>query len=246
MERDLKVFILGPARSGTSIMYYAMREVFELAGRGEGHVFPIFQRLIHEFYQYSQQFSSTSGTLASSLDTKSMRKASSEYIRSFYQQIYQTEDWVDKTPGAEALGGVSLIQEVFPDARIIMMRRTGVEVVQSYISKFSASFEDACHAWTRCMIASEKARKQVGILEIDQFDLTNSPDAAAARIVEFLGRDSRKAILSDYLGKRRTDTHSTHDWSQRLTMNDVEWSDFEKELFVKICGEQMRLLGYEV
>ena len=34
----LKVFIVGPARSGTSITYMLMRRVFFLPGRGESHV----------------------------------------------------------------------------------------------------------------------------------------------------------------------------------------------------------------
>ncbi|HVH79872.1 MAG TPA: hypothetical protein VM782_10805, partial [Stellaceae bacterium] len=43
---NLKVFIVGPPRSGTSILYLAMQQVFDLPGYGESHVVPAIQRAI--------------------------------------------------------------------------------------------------------------------------------------------------------------------------------------------------------
>jgi hypothetical protein len=66
MTDQLQVFVIGSPRSGTSITYYAMREVFDLPGRGESHVIPVFQRVIHTFFRYAQDFAG-SGVLAGEL-----------------------------------------------------------------------------------------------------------------------------------------------------------------------------------
>ena len=52
MFDPLKLFIFGPARSGTSITQNAARTVLQLPGRGEGHVFTIHQRMVHQYFVY--------------------------------------------------------------------------------------------------------------------------------------------------------------------------------------------------
>src|SRR5437764_11834495 len=70
MSPNLQVFILGPARSGTSITYYAMREIFGLPGDGESHVIPMFSRILHIFYTHQQSFRDAEmEVLAQRLDT---------------------------------------------------------------------------------------------------------------------------------------------------------------------------------
>lgn len=244
---NLQVFILGPARSGTSITYHAMREVFGLPGDGEGHVMPIFQRVIHEYYKYSMEFRGAKGVSARRLDTATFRSHIYDFIRNTYFSIYPQRGWVDKTPGSEALVGAELILSAFPTAKIILTTRTGVEVVQSFRRKFSRSFEDACRVWSDCMRAAQMVRDRgFPILEIDQYDLTNEPDIAASRIAGYLGRPEREADLARFFSDRRVEKSSTHDWTRRQTLADVDWSDDEKELFRSLCGDWMARLGYPI
>jgi hypothetical protein len=49
---QLKVFIIGAPRSGTSVVLEAMRRVCELPGHGESHVMPLVQRLIYSSQKY--------------------------------------------------------------------------------------------------------------------------------------------------------------------------------------------------
>ena len=89
MPPNLQVFILGCARSGTSITYYAMREVFGLLGTGESHVIPIFQRMLRDFSAYQRNFADTDArVLAASLPPSEFRRHTIEYIREFYAQKY--------------------------------------------------------------------------------------------------------------------------------------------------------------
>lgn len=239
------VFILGSPRSGTSITYYAMREIFGLPGKGEGHVLPIFQRMLHEHWKYAQEFAVRDGTLAQHLDHAAFRAQIIEYVRGFYASRYPGGGFVDKTPGAEAILGAPLIRAAFPTARILVTRRTGIEVVQSYRRKFAAGFADAARAWAACMTAMQRTREaKVETLELDQFDYTNAPREVAAEIAAHLGQPERAAPLATFLAERRTDQMSGHDWRQRLTLADIDWSVEERAVFEELCGPAMRAFGY--
>src|SRR5439155_1883997 len=116
-------------------------------------------------------------------------------------QKYPQGSWVDKTPGAEALVGAPLIRETFPSAKLICTKRAGIEVVQSFRQKFSSEFEAACQAWALSMNALLKVRGSYpDILEIDQFDMTNAPDAVAERVTDYLGAPEKRGsgrVLSE-------------------------------------------------
>ena len=246
MPPNLQVFILGCARSGTSITYYAMREIFGLPGAGESHVMPIFQRILRDFSAYQRNFADTDHrVLAASLPPTDFRHHVIEYIRQFYADKYPEGSWVDKTPGAEALVGAPLIRETFPQARLICTKRNGVEVVQSFRAKFSSDFAAACQAWALSMSALLKAREtNSNILEVDQFDMTNSPDQVAARVSNYLEMPKKRDALAAFLRDKRTDQLSSHDWRRRLTVADTDWSQDERALFANTSGELMQTFGY--
>jgi hypothetical protein len=239
------VFILGPPRTGTSITYYAMREIFQLPGAGESHVFPIMQKLIHEFYLYAVQHAGKPDILASALDTNAMKTHLFQYVRQIYQQAYGAGGWVDKTPGAAAITGVTLIQEAFPGARVLVMRRTGVEVVSSFQSKFGGTFAEACAGWALCMEGILKVRQmKAPFLEIDQFELANDPYRTSQRMTTFLGRPDKEVELARFFEDHRTDVLSHHDWRKRLTIKDTDWEPDEQQLFRTVCGPMMQAFGY--
>jgi hypothetical protein len=241
----LQVFIMGPPRSGTSVTYYAMREVFKLPGYGESHVFPIFVQMLHRFWQYGESFRKLTGNLAAQLDTNSLRAAFVDHLRKFYATHYPAGSWVDKTPGADAILSTSMVLEAFPDARIILTTRGGIEAVQSFRLKFASRFEDACHSWLHCMEALVRVTaEQPTVLQIDQFEMANEPERTAARIAGHLGRDAQAGKLADFLKTRQPERSSKHAWDTRLTLAATDWNDDEKRVFSEICGTMMRKLGY--
>jgi hypothetical protein len=244
-EADLKVFVLGPARSGTSATYFALQRVFGLAGDGESHVVPAFQRVIFTFAKYCEQFNGSDGVMARRLDPDQFRSYIIKFLREFYAQTYADGSFVDKTPGAEAIAGIPLIQEAFPGARIIVTRRTGVEVVQSHVRKFGVSVADACRAWSASMEALRRVRLMSSdFLEIDQYDLANAPRAISSQIADYLLVTEKAADLADFIGANIIDRYSDHNWSERMRLSDVAWTDQEKQVFIEICGDQMEQFGY--
>ena len=245
--KPLQVFIVGCARSGTSVVYRAVREVLELPGEGEGHVLPIFVTMMHNYKLYVDEFKGTNGILAEKLELRTFRTALVDYIQEVYFRFYPGGSWVDKTPGSEATVGATFIVEAFPDARIIATRRTGVEVVNSFQKKFSATFEDSCEAWAASMGVLEYIlRSYPQILCIDQFDLANRPRAMGTAIADHFERPEKADAFADYLTASREDKNSAHSWEHRLTAKAAGWSEDQIATFTRICGDLMHRFDYSI
>ena len=243
----LKIFIFGSPRSGTSIAYYAMREVLGLKGYGESHVFPIFHRMLHQFYTYKSEFDPSVSPLARQLDVAMLREGFHEYIRIFYKKVYQSNGFVDKTPGAAALRTSDFVFGAFPDAKVILMQRNGIEVVVSHQRKFRSDFEAACQAWVSVAHAARQyLERHPSTLVIDQFDLTNKSEEVSARLAQFLDRPDIEDKLVSFFSARRVGQHSSHDWTRRLLLSDTDWNEDQKLVFRMTCGDQMTALGYEM
>lgn len=236
---------MGPPRSGTSATYYAMREVFKLPGYGESHVFPIFLTMLHRFWQYSESFRKQTGNLAALLDTASLRATFIGYLRDFYASHYPGGSWVDKTPGADAILSASLVLEAFPESKIILTTRSGLEAVESFRRKFSSSFENACLSWVHCMEALIRVKAEYPtLLKIDQFDMASRPAETAALVSAYLGRSDQAAKLEEFLKTRQPERSSKHPLERRLTLEAMPWTDGEKRVFNEVCGTLMRELEY--
>ena len=244
-KSGLKVFVLGPARSGTSITYACMRRVFRLPGRGESHVMPAFQAMLDAFYDYKGRKKTTGNFAFQSLDPAQLETHLHGFVRGFYAGLYPHGGFVDKTPGAPAIRGIPLIRAVFPDARILITKRGGVETVTSHRRKFDSSIVAACRAWTACMDAilwAEANCKDVQVIE--QHDMTNRPDVVAEAICTHLGQPRRARQVARFLQENEKQRSSTHDASRALTLADVPWTAEDKETFARLCGDMMRRLDY--
>ena len=232
------IFILGPPRSGTSITFLALKSALGLSGVGEGHVLPIFQRMLYTYYQHVKGFIGHSGVLASSLQVPALQEKMIAFVRRFYFDMFGGEPFIDKTPGLEALVGAPFLREVFPGAKIIVMSRNGVEVIQSYRRKFGASFEDACREWIECSKQVETLKETMpDILFLDQYELRVMPEAAAKKLGEHVGRLDRMAELGEFLRDNREDVLSDpRAWDEPATPEAAGWTDQERNYFASLAG----------
>jgi hypothetical protein len=244
----LKVFIVGSPRSGTSVLLRAMQTVVGLSARGESHVIPAVARAVFQLNAYYDRFAGASADLLiHQLPLARIEAPMFDAIRAFYREIYEGQDFADKTPSDEAVHGAALIRRIFPDARLIVTRRNGIEVVDSYRRKFGKPFIEACGNWANMMRGLVLLKRDCpDIFEIDQFDIANAPAVVAERIAVYLARPAIAPPLADFFATNREDRLSTHDWARRLTLADVPWTDEERDIFTRLCGEQMRRYGYDV
>ncbi len=242
----LKIFVLGAARSGTSAMFSALTDVLELPGFGESHVIPAFQRMIYQLRVYVELFKQNpEDIMIKRMGSSGIEALLHQYARDFYWTSYDGAGFVDKTPTGEAIFGGPLLEEIFPDAHLVVMRRTGIEVVTSFRIKFSSAFEEACQAWADAMSGILRARPICRrMMEIDQYEMANAPLITGRKLAQFLGRMDKADALGRYFASTRVEKSSTHDWSQRQTLDDVNWSLQDKETFLRICCPMMDAFGY--
>lgn len=241
----LKVFIVGPARSGTSITYMLMRRVFGLPGRGESHIMPVYQTMVDAIP--GRQAEVPVNVALQQIDAQAVRDLLRDNLVAFYEQQFPGGSWVDKTPGAHSIGTIPLIREWFPDAKCIVTMRTGIEVVVSAQAKFGIDFEFqfACEAWDYGAQATLAARAApAGTLFIDQHDMSNRTDQVAQDIATFLNRPNHATAIAAFLRTERIGQLSEHDWTRRLTLEDVPWTKQQKAMFSIICGASMEAMGY--
>ncbi|WP_298425905.1 sulfotransferase [Rhodoblastus sp.] len=227
------VFILGAARSGTSVVLLAICNVLRLHGFGESHAPQIFQRMSFHFYQYVKQFVGDAGVLAARLPVAELEENLIVFLRRFYAQQFGDQPFVDKTPGAEAIVGAPFIKRAFPGAKIIVMERNGVEVIESYRRKFGASFDDALAEWSSCAGQIAKLKTTMPeILFLSQNELRIDPDTIARKIAEHLGRSEEAGRLADFFRSSRDDVLSGKEaWARAQTLADVDWSEAEKQKY---------------
>jgi hypothetical protein len=250
VSSNLKVFVAGAPRSGTSILLFALKDVFGLEGHGESHVMPAFNTMIHASYEYLRSINAADRTvtkkmMVSGLNLPDIKAHLSEFIRRFYLERFPDGSWVDKTPSPAGVFSLVLVQEVFPDARLIVNYRNGIEVVSSHVKKFNATFEEACNVWRSAMDGLTRIKPLCkNLLAVDQYDFSNATDHVARQIARHLGRADKVDDLARYLRSERVENSSTHDWSKRLTLADASWSESEKETFRQKCGATMSEYGY--
>jgi hypothetical protein len=244
----LKVFVVGAPRSGTSILLYALKEVFDLPGFGESHVIPVFQRMVHPMRVYLESFTTLNDpVMVKTLSRARLEQCLFEFVRAFYRETFPGDRWVDKTPTGEAVFGLPLIESIFPDVRLIVTKRNGIEVVGSHVKKFNSSFEEACLSWVNAMKGLLHARGICrNLLEVDQYEFLNVPEQVSERIARHLSALDRAGKLASYLLNHRVESSSTHDSGTRLRLADTNWSGADRELFKLRCAEMMTTFGYEL
>src|SRR5215469_3232688 len=208
-----KVFIAGAPRSGTSILVFALKEVFGLPGFGESHVMPAFQRMVHQLRAYTNGFINISDpVMLKKLDRSDLERHLFLYIQQFYVDNFPDGSWIDKTPSGEAVFGLSLIESVFPDARLIATKRNGIEVVTSHVKKFNSSFNEACLNWVTAMKGLLHARQGCRhLLEVDQYDFLNAPEEVSQQISTHLNAADRAEQLATYFANHRVEQSSALD-----------------------------------
>ncbi len=192
------LFILGPARSGTSALALALLKSGGYQGHGEGHLFPLAQQLVSVVERYYAERDGVSG-----MDT-TLRAVHSETFqrslrRSFIQltrAAFPTGRWLDKTPTAAMVRTAPLLLDLYPSARFIFMKRRVIENILSRRRKFPLdTLQNHYLDWVDVMSAWLAVRERIGsaALEIDQLDLARVSDRVAATISSFLTMPADKA-----------------------------------------------------
>jgi len=163
--------------------------------------------------------------------------------------------WCTKTfPGKNVAQG---LLKLYPDAKFIWILRNGVNVVYSRC-RFPAfrdlSFEEHCRHWADTVGRFSYLLELPGAVVVHQEELVDDPDRVFRRIFAtfHIGYDPKPT--------RYALTHHVHPLADESTTKGAdikkilserpppyqEWTQEQRRMFKDICGETMRLAGYDV
>lgn len=250
-DRNHPVFIVGAPRTGSSFVCEALIRGAGLVGGAEGHILPLLADLAAQVAGYYQLMRNM-GMLAipentvAQIDEMDLRGKVAEIFRLYYQNIYGTGRWVDKTVNVGMIEALPKLLEVFPHSRVIYLKRNGIRNVISAAKYFGVSLEICCRDWAQCGEAWERVRTRLPqdrIVEIEHEQLVETPSEVAGLLAKhlLLSSEAKKELLR-FMVIAACEWQSTT--KVEFTLETAEWADDQRAMFIKICGNQMVRQGY--
>ena len=246
-DTQFPVFILGPARSGTSAITLALLESASYIGAGEGHLMPLAHGLLsaidHHYRRVGHDESTTLGRVSSAAFQKLVRRGFVKLV----SELYPTPRWLDKTPTVEMVRASVLMKELWPNARFIFMKRRVVENLLSRRRKFPDGTTESHYSdWAAVMTAWLTVREQLGsaALEIDHRQLVLEPEVVASSITAFLELPSSAAArFSRYVSQSRPE-QTDENFGAVYALHDLGLDEQEARRLRVVCDPAMSAFGY--
>ena len=151
-----------------------------------------------------------------------------EFIRGYFVEFMRCNDGkrlLEKTP--DHIEVVPVIREVFPDARIVLVRRDKRDTIASYLTNFDPSkniknrfrsthslIRQLCRSCNYYQVIENWMAKQPWALTLNYRELVSEPHSALTNLVEHLGvslPDDLPSLLQPKPAKSRWETLSRQD-----------------------------------
>jgi tetratricopeptide (TPR) repeat protein len=224
-ESARPVFVVGMPRSGTSLVEQIIASHPAAHGAGELEFWTdvVFK---HE------------GTIRKEPPSESLRrKLASDYLGVLARHSKDATRVVDKAPGnADYLG---LIHCVFPDARVIYLRRDPIDTCLScYFQQFSprmnfttnlADLADYYRGHQRLMAHWRRALRPGTLLEVPYEGLVADQAVWTRKMLDFVGLPWDEQCLSFHKTERTVTSSSVWQVRQKIYKSSIErWRNYEK------------------
>jgi tetratricopeptide (TPR) repeat protein len=221
------VFVIGMPRSGTSLTEQILSSHPALRGAGE---LEFWTRAAHE-----HEAAISTGTLSES----TRNQLAESYLKLLDSKSPDAQRVVDKAPvNADHLG---LIHAVFPNARVIYMRRNPIDTCLScYFQRFVLSLNytldlsdlaDYYRQHHRLMAHWRAVLPPGTILDVSYEELVADQERWSRRTLDFLGLEWDERVLQFQDTKRAVVTASFWQVRQKIYTQSVQrWRNYEKHL----------------
>lgn len=260
------VFVIGHARSGTSIMCILLRKYLNIAYGPESQFIIRIYKNIHLFGNLSDEhnmrqlirqlakercFARWKKKFAFQYDEEKIyrgirEKSYAGVLDSIFRQLTDhlgKEQWGDKTP--EYNQYLPELLTIFPQARFIHMVRDGRDVVLSAMQKHFGAQNIVIGAryWCASLKNIQHFKQLVAkesLLEIRYENLMDQPVVEFTRIIHFLqiadASGQLQAILDEQLAQELKPAN-TEKWRTKLTAQ-------ENELFERVGGHYLKIYNF--
>lgn len=245
------IFVVGSARSGTSILAGALIEGAHIAGFLEGHFLPLALPLVSEaerYYGWKRDLLDDRRYMISNVPLAEIRRELLQVFKRHAETLTGSRRWVDKSPDARMIRAAPLMREIWPDAQFVFAKRRGIENVASRMRKFPhVDFEAHCRLWAESMHAWMDVRGQLSDchIEIEQREIALDPTGTAARLASFLALDpDQHASVARVLRRRRPERTGRIESKRAVAIDGLGWDERQIELFRRHCDAALRAFGY--
>ena len=243
------IFIIGFPRSGTSFVGKLISRLTGYQSHGESHTLTLLQEVHHRINLYRRRTDFTGKELVKQLNMQALKDLNTTFFREFYLDIYGSEEFIDKTPGAVACHGWGVVKQVFPNAIFVACVRSPVEVFESAALKFGGRGGAASNTnsikvaegWVAAMEGIEKLAESpfaADLHVLSQLELRVDPTTTVTKLFRFLGlpessipegialcNSSREDVLTESINK------PTYKMLSQLAITPME-----AEQFRSICA----------
>jgi hypothetical protein len=250
-HQESPIFILGAARSGTSAMAQSLVKSGHCEGCEEGHFLELAGRMMEVAHRHYEDNGEELGrqTLIRRVPLHFMGDGIKDIFRTATRLAFPSGRWLDKSPKSQMALSAPLFQEIWPQAKFVFMKRRAIENVASRLRKFpNVSFARHCQDWTDMMVAWRHTRDALGSsgLEIEQLCVALDPASVVQKIAEFLDMPpAATRRFAEILAAERPE-RTAPIFAATLDLDDVRWSDSQKEQFNQICMNEMQAFGYSL
>lgn len=261
------VFVVGHARSGTSVFIRLIRKYLKINFGTESQFIPRYYKKIDQygdlyfdsnikllindiskercFSRWKQRFNFVLDRekVFTNLPERTYRGVLISIFLQF-AKFHKMERWGDKT--LEYIYHIPLLLELFPEAQFIHMVRDGRDVA---LSNFKAPFGEkniykAALRWKEQLILIDHFKKYFSedqFIEIKYEDLLKEPEEVFRKLIDFLGIDDTEGELLNFISQNiRYDlkVNNAFKWKNQLSEKD-------RIIFDKIAGGYLNKYGYD-
>ena len=247
------IFIIGPARSDTTIITQAMRACAHIEGFHEGHFLPLMHDLVSRVDSYfytKRKLIENELHMIAHVDKDHLKRLIIDNFKTIYEEICPQKVWLDKSPDSVMVRGADELRIAWPHAKFIFAKRRGIENICSRLRKFPhVDFEAHCNIWANTMQSWLDVRDRLGeqAIEIEQREIALNPLESAETLASFLGLNAEQAAqMGEVFSKKRPQKTSQLETRKAITIEETGWTQSQIELFQNICGEVSSAMGYSV
>ena len=247
------VMIVGAPRSGTSMIMSIFKNFLGYKGHNEGHFFTLLYRILNLTIDHQRNLRISDGDHKNTLvldENLNIQTDLKKLFCGYLETMYGQESWFIKTPNNLAIKSIPLVRSMFPDLKIIYMKRRGIENVLSQSRKFGQGHFKPyyCQMWSDCIESFFGSEQPPQTLIIDQLALITDPQNVISKVINFIEFDGNENIatrIEEYM-KVNLVENTAPLTKYYIPLEETPWTSNEKEIFLEQCESAMRQASYPI
>jgi Sulfotransferase family len=244
---DAPIFVLGPPRSGTSMMQWALRQSPMLWGGQESDFLIPLMSSLRDVYRFGSKREKLHWLSGQEVSFDEFARHIGVGINALYTDRSGGKRWVEQTP--QYTLHLDDMHRLFPSAQFLFMVRDGREVVHSLRNFVNpVAHEDASRIWVdfiRAGVEFSNGSNGRQLMFVSYHDAVHDTVAELTRVYDFIGEPFTRASVEFITSK--APINSSFDAGDNAAGKTAGWGSWdlsERQTFDDIAGRTLEALGF--